>query len=229
MLRVDIHTHSHFSPDSEATPEAIVARCLEVGLDCIAVTDHNTIDGALAVQRIAPFTVIVGEEIRSADGEIIGLFLQEPVPRDLPAAETAQLIKAQGGIVSIPHPFDRFRRSVIGETGLREVLPYADIVEVFNARNTFESSDRRAAALARKHGLLRTAVSDAHTTYELGRAYVEMREFDGTPEDFIAALGEGRTAGRRTTPLIHCLTTLTKLKRRLGLSHQARASADETL
>ena len=224
MLKVDLHTHTHFSPDSEATPEAIVARCLEVGLGCIAVTDHNTIDGALAVQRVAPFPIIVGEEIRSADGEIIGLFLQEPVPRGLPAAETARLIKAQGGLVSIPHPFDRFRRAVIGEAGLREVLPYADIVEVFNARNTFQSSDRRAAALAQRHGLLRSAVSDAHTPYEIGRAYVEMREFDGTPDDFIAALGEGKTAGRRTTPLIHCLTTLTKLKRRLGLSRQAEAS-----
>ena len=224
MLKVDLHMHTHFSPDSEAAPEAIVARCLEVGLDCIAVTDHNTIDGALAVQRLAPFTVIVGEEIRSADGEIAGLFLQEPVPRGLPAAETARLIKAQGGIVSIPHPFDRFRRGVIDEAGLREVLPYADIVEVFNARNTLESSDRRAEALAQSHGLLRSAVSDAHTPYELGRAYVEMREFDGTPEDFIAALAEGRTVGRRTTPLIHCLTTLTKLKRRVGLSRQAYAS-----
>ena len=223
MLKVDLHTHTHFSPDSEATPEAVVARCLEVGLGCIAVTDHNTIDGALAVQRLAPFPIIVGEEIRSADGEIAGLFLQEPVPPGLPAAETARLIKAQGGLVSIPHPFDRFRRAVIGEAGLREVLPYTDIVEVFNARNTFRSSDRRAAELAQRHGLLRSAVSDAHTPYELGRAYVEMREFDGTPDDFIAALGEGRPAGRRTTPLIHCLTTLTKLKRRLGLSRQAHA------
>ena len=226
MLKVDLHTHTHFSPDSEATPEAIVARCLEVGLGCIAVTDHNTIDGALAVQRLAPFPIIVGEEIRSADGEIIGLFLQEPVPRGLPAAETARLIKAQGGLVSIPHPFDRFRRAVIGEAGLREVLPYADIVEVFNARNTFESSDRRAAALAQRHGLLRSAVSDAHTPYELGRAYVEMREFDLTPNDLIAALAEGRPAGLRTTPLIHCLTTMTKLKRRLGLSRQAQASPE---
>ena len=106
------------------------------------------------------------------------------------------------------------------------MLPYADIVEVFNARNTFESSDRRGAALAQRHGLLRSAVSDAHTTFELGRAYVEMREFDGTSEDFIAALGEGTPAGRRTTPLIHCLTTLTKLKRRLGLSRQAQASPE---
>ncbi len=219
--------HTHFSPDSEMTPEAMVARCIEVGLGCIAVTDHNTIDGALAVQRLAPFTVIVGEEIRSADGEVAGLFLRERVPPGLPAAETARLIKAQGGIVSIPHPFDRLRRGVIDQSGLREALPYAEIVEVFNARNTFESSDRRAASLAERHGLLRSAVSDAHTPYELGRAYVEMREFDGTPGDFIAALADGRTVGRRTTPLIHGLTTLTKLKRRLGLSRQVRAAPDE--
>ena len=215
MLKADFHMHTHYSPDAETTPEQLVARCLKVGLNCIAVTDHNTIEGALAVQRLAPFMVIIGEEVKSSDGEITGLFLTEPVPRDLPAVETARRIKDQGGIVSIPHPFDRFRRSVISPSALREILPHADIVEVFNARNNFESSDRRASELAREHGLLTSGVSDAHTTYELGRTYVEMPEFDGTPEGFLASLSEGKIVGKRTTPLIHVLTTFTKVKRRL--------------
>ena len=106
-----------------------------MGLNCIAITDHNTIVGALEVQRIAPFKVIVGEEIGSSEGEVTGLFLKEEVPRGLPPVETARRIKSQGGLVSIPHPFDRFRRGVISRRGLDDLLPYVDIVEVFNSRN----------------------------------------------------------------------------------------------
>ena len=208
--------HTHFSPDSEVSPERMAARCEEVGLDCIAVTDHNSIEGALAVQRIAPFMVIVGEEVRSSGGEITGLFLKEPVPRGLSPTETARKIKEQGGLVSIPHPFDRFRRGVIGQRALDEVLPYIDIVEAFNSRNNLSSDDRKAEEFAREHGLLTSGVSDAHTTMELGRTYVEMPEFDGTPDGFKRALAEGTIVGRRMPPLIHVLTTLTKLKKRLA-------------
>ena len=132
-MRTDLHMHTHFSPDSEMSPQALVKRCVKVGLDCIAVTDHNTIEGAKEVKRIAPFTVIVGEEVGSSDGEITGLFLEEAVPRGLSPLETVKLIKAQGGLVSIPHPYDRFRGSVITPRGIE---PYADIVEIFNVSRT---------------------------------------------------------------------------------------------
>lgn len=217
--------HTHFSPDSEVSPERMAARCEEVGLDCIAVTDHNTIEGALAVQRIAPFLVIVGEEVRSSGGEITGLFLKEPVPRGLSPTETARKIKEQGGLVSIPHPFDRFRRGVITHRALEEVLPYIDIVEAFNSRNNLSADDRKAEEFAREHGLLTSGVSDAHTTMELGRTYVEMPEFDGTPDGLKRALAEGTIVGRRMTPLIHVLTTLTKLKKRLARAPTRTGSA----
>ena len=100
--------HTHYSPDSGMSPETLVAKCQKAGLNLIAVTDHNTIDGALAVRSLAPFTVIIGEEVGSAEGEITGLFLTETIPRGLPPVETARRIKDQGGLVSIPHPFDRF-------------------------------------------------------------------------------------------------------------------------
>jgi predicted metal-dependent phosphoesterase TrpH len=197
------------------SPEELVARCVKVGLNCIAVTDHNTIEGALAVQRIAPFMVIIGEEVKTSAGEITGLFLKENVPRDLPHLETAMRIKAQGGLISIPHPFDGFRRSVITPTALEEMLPYADIVEVFNARNNLDRDNRKAYELARDHGLLASGGSDAHTAFELGRTYVEMPEFDGTPDGFKRALAQGNVVGRRTTPLVHVVTTFTKVKKRL--------------
>jgi len=207
--------HTHFSPDSEVSPERLVDRCSRVGLDCIAVTDHNTIEGALSVQRIASFQVIVGEEVGSSEGEITGLFLKETIPRGLSPKETAMRIKEQGGLVSIPHPFDRFRREVISRSALYEVLPYADIVEVFNSRNNLSADDRKAQEFANEHGLLTSGVSDAHTLIELGRTYVSMPDFDGTPDGFKQALAQGTIVGRRMSPLIHVLTTLTKLKRRL--------------
>ena len=208
--------HTSFSPDSNISPERLVARCVQVGLNCIAVTDHDTIDGALAAQRVANFTVIVGEEVRSSGGEITGLFLTETVPRGLSPTETARRIKGQGGLVSIPHPFDRFRRGAIGRRALDEIVPYVDIVEVFNSRNNLAADDRKARDFAQQHGLLATGVSDAHTTIELGRTYVEMPEFDGTIDGFKRALAEGTIVGRRMSPLIHVATTFTKLKKRLG-------------
>ena len=193
----------------------MVDRCNEVGLNCIAVTDHNTIEGALAVQRIASFIVIIGEEIGSTEGEITGLFLKEVVPHGLPPLETVSRIKAQGGLVSIPHPFDRFRKDVISRAALEELVPHADIIEVFNSRNSLSTDDRKAREFALQHGLLISGVSDAHTVIELGRTYVEMPEFDGTTEGFKQALEDGTIVGRRMNPLIHVVTTFTKLKKNL--------------
>ncbi len=207
--------HTRFSPDSDMSPERLVARCLKMGLDCVAVTDHNTIEGARAVESLAPFMVIIGEEVRSADGEVTGLFLKETVPPGLTAVETASRIKDQGGVVSIPHPFDRFRREVISREALDEVVPYVDVIEVFNSRNSLDADNRKAREFADEHGLLASAVSDAHIPLELGRTYVEMPEFDGTPERFLEALAQGRIVANRTSPLVHILTTWTKLKRRL--------------
>ncbi|MDA0988970.1 MAG: PHP domain-containing protein [Chloroflexi bacterium] len=207
--------HTRFSPDSLMKPEKMVSRCITTGLDCIAVTDHNTIDGALEVQRLASFRVIVGEEIKSQGGEIIGLFLKEAIPRGLPSLETVQRIKEQGGLVSIPHPFDHFRRSVIDKQALYEILPYVDIIEAFNARNTLQVDNRKALELALEHNILTSAVSDSHTPMEVGRTYVEIQDFDGTPSGLREALAKGNLVSRPITPLIHVLTTLTKARKRL--------------
>lgn len=207
--------HTSFSPDSLMKPEKMVSRCITTGLDCIAVTDHNTIDGALEVQRLASFRVIVGEEIKSQGGEIIGLFLKEAIPRGLSSLETVQRIKEQGGLVSIPHPFDHFRRSVIDKQALYEILPYVDIVEAFNARNTLPGDNRKALDLAIEHNILTSAVSDSHTPMEVGRTYVEIQDFDGTPSGLREALSKGNLVSRPITPLIHVLTTLTKARKRL--------------
>ncbi|MDA1189298.1 MAG: PHP domain-containing protein [Chloroflexi bacterium] len=214
MLRADFHIHTCYSPDSVMTPQRLVDKCVKAGLNYIAVTDHNSIEGAVETAKIAPFLVIIGEEVKSAQGEITGLFLKEPIPKGLPAMETVRRIKNQGGVVSIPHPFDTFRRSVITPEALAEVAPHADIIEGFNARNNLQSANRKALTLAEEHGKLVSAVTDAHTTYEVGRTYTEMPEFDGTPQGFLQALAEARFVKRPVTPLIHVVTTITKTRKR---------------
>lgn len=216
MLKADLHIHTYFSHDCATPPEQLVARCLDAGLNCIAVTDHNTIQGALALKELAPFIVIIGEEVRTSEGEITGLFLHEEVPPGLTAFATARRIRGQGGLVSIPHPFDRVRTSVIRPEGLDDVVPLADIVEGFNARNTFRRADQRAMELAKARDLAVSAVSDAHTIREVGWTYVEMLEFDGTPEGFLASLRQGTLVTRRSSPLVHLTTTYLKFRRKLA-------------
>ena len=213
MLKVDLHMHTHFSHDSGAPSKSIVDRCLKTGLNCIAVTDHNTIRGALEVRDIAPFPVIIGEEIRSSSGDIIGLFLKEEVPKGLSPLDTVEAIKAQGGLVMVPHPFDRFRPSAIKYGALRQILPYVDIIEAFNAHDLLRRDNERAAAFTREHQLLAAAVSDSHTPLELGRTYVELPDFDGTPESLRDALARANLVTRRTNQVLRLTTMYVKLKR----------------
>ncbi|MBI4312602.1 MAG: PHP domain-containing protein [Chloroflexi bacterium] len=215
MPRADLHVHTCYSPDSLTALEALARRCRQSGLDCIAVTDHNTIQGALRLKETAPFTVITGEEIRTTGGDIIGLFLRERVPPGLTPLEAVRAVKDQGGLVSIPHPFDRVRSSVITAAALDEVLPHADMIETFNARNTNPRHDELAAALAARAGLPGIAVSDAHTAGEVGRTSMELPPHDGTPQGFLAALRAGRPQCKRSSPLVHMASAYAKARKRL--------------
>lgn len=227
MLRADFHVHTSYSPDSAMSPQRLVERCLAAGLTCIAVTDHNTLRGAHETARLAPFRIIIGEEIETSDGDLIGLFLQTEVPKGLPPMEAVRRIKAQGGLVAIPHPFDVVRRSVLQPSALAEVLPHADMIESFNSRNLFSRANRRALAVATARGLLVTAVSDAHHPRELGGTYTEIPEFDGTAEGFKQALTQARLVGRPSGPWVHLLSTWNKLlhaSQRLSRPGKARGT-----
>ena len=174
---VDLHCHTSFSFDSLSRPADVVAAGVRRGLTHLAITDHDRIDGALLAREAAPpgLSVIVGEEIRSADGDVIGLFLTGAVPPGLSALETVDAIHAQGGVAGIPHPFDHLRRSGIesrrGVQMMEVLAPALDYVEAFNARVPFGSANERAGEFARDHGLPGVAVSDAHTVMEVGIAY----------------------------------------------------------
>lgn len=214
MLRGDFHMHTYHSYDCMTPPAALIARCREVGLTCIAVTDHNRLGGALAVKAAAPFLVIPGEEVMTTEGEITGLFLHEEVPPGLTPVETCKRIKGQGALVSIPHPFDRVGRRPLAPAALMDVLAYVDIVEAFNARTMLTADNARGQRFAAEHGLACTAVSDAHTLGELGRTFTELPEFDGTPRGFLQALQEARFTRRRSSQLVRVYSTVNKLRRR---------------
>lgn len=213
-LRGDFHMHTYYSHDCANTPEALVRRCEKVGLNCIAVTDHNSIEGSRAVQKIADFTVILGEEIMSTSGEITGLFLQEQIEPGLSPVETAKRIKAQGALVSVPHPFAGSGRSSLAKPTVLEILDYVDIIEGFNARTMSAATTESGRAFANEHGLIRTAVSDAHTLGELGATYNEFPEFDGTPEGFKQALAEANLVEHPAGKFVHVYSTLNKVRRK---------------
>ncbi len=216
MLKADLHVHTEYSLDCNTPLPEIITRCQERGINCLAISDHGTIEGALAMQKIAPFKVIVAEEILTPRGEIMGVFLKEGIPSGLSVSETVARIRAQNALVLIPHPFDRFRPSALDNESLEELQAQGEIdaIEVFNSRTPLYRSSTKAEAFARKHGLPGSAGSDAHTPYEIGNAYVEMPEFSGR-DDFLEALAQGEIFGHRTNPLTHFNSIWARLKNSL--------------
>jgi predicted metal-dependent phosphoesterase TrpH len=212
--KVDFHVHTCYSRDSFTSLEAVIEACRKRGLGKVAITDHNTIAGALALSEMAPDLVIVGEEIKTDVGEIIAYFLREEVPKGLPVQEAIARVREQGGVVGVSHPLDRLRREAMGLPHLLSIIEQVDMLEAFNARTTFPSDNHQVLELAREWGLLVTAGSDAHIAWEIGRAYVEMPAFNGK-EEFLHSLAQGQIVGRLTTPLIHFASTWAKLVRRL--------------
>jgi predicted metal-dependent phosphoesterase TrpH len=195
QVRVDCHLHTVASGDSVLTLEELADRARSAGLDAVCVTDHNVTHAAVAAaERDLGVRIIVGEEIRTRDGDVIGLFLTERIPYVLPLAEVIGLIRGQGGLVYVPHPFDPVRSS------LGAVLPAlcaegaVDVIEVFNAKIADPALNARALSLARSFGLPGGAGSDAHDAPGVGAAYLDMPDFDG-PASFRAALAGARVTG----------------------------------
>jgi predicted metal-dependent phosphoesterase TrpH len=214
LFKADFHIHTRYSPDSSMTFDQIIKRCQEVGVNCVAICDHGTAEGALKMQKVAPFPVIVAEEVLTPYGEIKGMFLKETIPSGISVEETIAQIRAQGGLVCIPHPFDTFRKSALQDEILEQIADDIDSIEVFNARTLLPQTLSKALAFAQKYGIPGSAGSDAHTISEIGNAYVEMPEFKGR-EDFLQALAQGKVVGHRTNPLVHFNSLTQRLKNRL--------------
>jgi predicted metal-dependent phosphoesterase TrpH len=189
-ILADLHMHTNWSSDCQTPVADLLEHAEEQGLGAIAITDHNVFGGALEATKLAngrELIVIPGEEIKTdAHGEVIGLFLQEEIPRGLSFAETIEAIRGQGGLVYLPHPFDRVH-TIPEPATVHRYLPDIDVLEVYNARLLFETYNDEALRFARKYGLTMGAGSDAHVLQGVGTGAVRMRAFEG-PEEFLISL-----------------------------------------
>ena len=188
----------------------IIDVCKRSHITTLFVTDHNEIDGARRLQAIAPFRVIPSEEIATSEGEIIGYFLQERIPPGLTPEATIAGIRAQGGLVAVPHPFDRLRHSRLTDTARERILGQVDMLEVYNSRNVFPSDDRQAERYCRQQNKHAFVGSDAHSRWEVGRSWVEIPPFT-SPADFLRSLPHATLHPRRSSPLVHLITKYNKV------------------
>ena len=188
-MRVDLHLHSLYSHDGQSTLQELIQRCAECGLDRIALTDHNTVEGALALAEVAPDLAIIGEEAKTREGEVIGLFITRRLPPYMRAEDVMDMIHEMGGLTYVPHPLDRHRSNFTTERML-ELADRIDIVETYNA--WCEPAENQAAArLAVELGKVAATGSDAHAASELGRSWMEIDAYT-TPQDFLEKLRHAR-------------------------------------
>jgi predicted metal-dependent phosphoesterase TrpH/glycosyltransferase involved in cell wall biosynthesis len=196
-INADLHVHSDFSKDCVSPIESILSTAREIGLGALAITDHNEIEGAFLARELAqgdPF-VIVAEEVKTSEGEVIGLFLEKAIPRGLSFDETLSLIKEQGGLVYVPHPFDVLRTTP-SYRALVDNLHRIDVVEIYNAKVALSSFNLSAERFAAKYNIVAGAGSDAHVLQGLGTAMLRMPRFND-PQSFMAALWEADIIARR--------------------------------
>jgi predicted metal-dependent phosphoesterase TrpH len=209
----DLHCHTSYSFDSLAHPRDQVRAAVARGLTHLAITDHDRIDGALLARDLAPagLTVIIGEEVKTADGDLICIFLEQPLAPGRPAVDTIAAAREQGGLVGIPHPFDRYRNSLSRDAGLASLAGLVDWVETWNARIVGRAGNERAIEFALAHGLPGVAASDAHSTLEVGVAFNTARDADpSTPDGLLAALASFELTPGRASYYVRVLTPIAK-------------------
>jgi predicted metal-dependent phosphoesterase TrpH len=225
-LRLDLHNHTAFSLDGVLSPLELLVEAASHGLSCIAVTDHDTIEGALEGLALAGSDaslprVIPGLELSTQAGEIIGLYVEQYIPPRLPIDEAVKRIRVQGGLVYLPHPFDRLRRGTVDAHERERVAALCDIIEVVNGRSLGPWCSRKAEDLARRRGKPRGAGSDAHRAAEVGLAYVVV---DALPtRDTLVSLLEHGSVGDGLNPREYTLnwgfqglSSLTRVRRRFN-------------
>jgi predicted metal-dependent phosphoesterase TrpH len=208
---VDLHCHSRGSFDCLSSPSEIVRAASERGLTHLAITDHDRIDVAVEARDLAPagLTVIVGEEVRTSDGDLICLFLERAIPPGLSAADTIAAAREQGGLVGIPHPFDRMRGSLLRDAAMTSLAPQVDWIETHNARVVGHGNED-AAEFALEHDRPGVSVSDAHSIMEIGVAYTALDGDPSTPAGLLAALSSAEIVPGRASYLLRLWTPVAK-------------------
>ncbi len=230
----DLHTHSRASFNSLASPASLIRTAVKRGVTHLAITDHDRIDGAVegrdVAAEIAPdLTLIVGEEIKTADGDLVALFLTEAIPPGLSAEEAITAVRAQGGLVGIPHPFDRFRGSLLRDEQMERLVPQVDWVEAHNARVAFGDGNRQAAELAHRHGRPGIAVSDAHSAFEVGVAYTALDGDPSTAAGLLAALATAELIVGRASFYVRLWTPVAKVVQRVRGNGRVSPPTDRSL
>ena len=216
MWQVELHSHTQWSKDCVMTFERIAALCRRRGIDRIAITDHNTADGALQMAALAPELVIPGEEIMTTQGELLGYFMKESIPPRLTPEETIRRLRDQGAVISVSHPYDRLRKGAWEEADLLRILDKVDAIETFNARCLYAEDNQRAQQLALAHGVMGTVGSDAHSAVEYGRAVMRMVPFRDA-ESFRLALQSAEPVERYSRWYVHLNSSTAKWSKRLKL------------
>ena len=220
-IRIDMHLHTNRSFDCLNDPLLLLEAAAARGVGMICVTDHNQIRTAIELRDRFPDRIIVGEEVKTAEGvDVIGLFIHTLIPKGTPARQTCDMIHEQGGLVYVPHPFARGKGG--GGRILGVIADQVDAVEGFNARLHDPALNEQAVAWARERGLPLGAGSDAHTLAEIGRAYVEVPVFEPTAESFRNALMHGTITGQTSSRLVHIASTYAKVHKTFFRRPEAR-------
>lgn len=223
---IDLHCHTSASFDCLSRPVDVVRAAAARGLTHLAITDHDRIDGALAAQAVAPdgLTVIVGEEIRTKDGDLIAIFLDRAIAPGLSAADTIAAVREQGGLVGIPHPFDRLRGSLLKDARMESLVSLVDWVEAHNGR-LVGGGNERAATFARDHDRAGVGVSDAHSVLEVGVAYTALDGDPSTPAGLLAALPTAEIVPGRASYAVRLWTPIAKGIQRARGNRRVRPGA----
>jgi predicted metal-dependent phosphoesterase TrpH len=222
---LDLHCHTRASFDSLASPVSVARAAAQRGLTHLAITDHDRIDGALEARDAAPspLRVIIGQEIRTTGGDLIATFIERPIPTGLSPADAIAAVRAQGGLVGLPHPFDRFRGSLLLDATMDSLAGLVDWVEIHNAR-AIGGGNARAAEYAQTYGLPGVAVSDAHSTLEVGVAYSVVDVDPSTPEGLLRAIAACEIVPGRASYVARALTPAAKVINRLRGSGRLTAA-----
>ncbi|MFZ3071339.1 MAG: PHP domain-containing protein [Anaerolineaceae bacterium] len=213
LVRAEFHCHTVYSPDSLVRLEDLLAACRKKGIDRIAITDHNRIEGAFKAREMDPGRVITAEEIETTQGEILGYFMNKEIPSGLKPMDVVERLKAQGAFISVAHPFDPNRGGRWEPGELEAILPYLDAIEVFNARCIHKSYNEKALQFANLHSKGKMAGSDAHSTFELGRAFLCLPAFE-TANQLRQSLKQAEFEGKLSGSYVHLFSAYAKARKK---------------
>jgi len=213
MITLEFHSHTNASKDSLTKPEDLVRVARKKGLDRLVITDHNSIAGAVAAQKLDPELVIVGEEVMTTKGEILAAFVQEEIPAGLTPMETIRILKEQGAFISVSHPYDTHRKGGWLEIDLVEIAPYVDAIEVFNSRCMDRYFNHQAQVFAEKHNIPGTVGSDAHGAFEVGTSVLLLDPFTG-PDEMRKVIRQAKVKTKLSPWWVHLVSRYAHMKKK---------------